>query len=221
MLKKLAGNYFTNNGCITCLATYRLALQGGHHPNGAEDVTAALEWIQANISKYGGDPSKVVVMGQSAGGYHLLTAMLLGYLDKPLLRAAVTLSAPFTVGVSIPDRAKALMDWFQTDKAFEVNCRYGPLALFRQQYFGTADKAPKEKLPCELLMMVSEYEADEILNGTWEFVAAYKERFGKLPVLEVMKGHNHVSYCMGFGLEDPDYERVGRRLLGFIKESTQ
>lgn len=219
--RNLAGNYFTTHGCITCLATYRLALQGGHHPNGAEDVTAALEWIQANISKYGGDPSKVVAMGQSAGGYHIFSAMVLGYLDKPLLRAAVTLSAPLTVAISDPTRAKVMMDWFQTDNVFEANCRYGPLALFRQQYFGTADKAPRKTLPCELLMMVGEYEADEILDGTWEFVDAYKKRFGKLPVLEVMKGHNHVSYCMGLGLEDPDYERVGRRLLGFVKDFTQ
>lgn len=26
------GNYFTSNGFVTCLVTYRLALQGGHHP---------------------------------------------------------------------------------------------------------------------------------------------------------------------------------------------
>lgn len=215
------GNYFTANGCITCLATYRLALQGGHHPNGAEDVAGALKWIQANIAQYGGDPTKVVAMGQSAGGYHLFTALTLGYLDEPgLLRGAVTLSAPFTVSVAQPERAKAMMEWFQTDKPYEVNARWSPLALFRREFFGTTEKAGRDKFPCELLMMVGELEADEILEGTWEFVADYKKRFGKLPLLEVMKGHNHVSYCFGFGLEDPDYERVGKRLLGFVKEFT-
>lgn len=219
------GNYFTANGCITCLATYRLALQGGHHPSGAEDVAAALTWIQANITKYGGDPSKVVAMGQSAGGYHLFTAMTLGYLDAqpPLLRGAVTLSAPFTVSVAQPERAKVLMDWFNTDKTYEVNARYSPLALFQQEFFGNdgGAKAGREGFPCELLVMVGELEADEILDGTWEFVSAYKKRFGKLPVLEVLRGQNHVSYCFGLGLEEPDYERVGKRLLEFVKEFTQ
>lgn len=165
-------------------------------------------------------------MGQSAGGYHLFTAMTLGYLDgneTSLLRAAVTLSAPFTVSVAQPERAHAMMDWFQTDRPYEVNARWGPLALFRQAFFGTAadnGKAGRDKLPCELLMMVGELEADEILEGTWEFVGEYKKRFGKLPVLEVLRGQNHVTYCFGLGLEDPDYERVGRRLLGFVKEFT-
>ncbi|CAN8102661.1 unnamed protein product [Discula destructiva] len=223
------GNYFTANGCITCLSTYRLALQGGHHPDGAEDVRDALKWIQANIAQYGGDPTKVVAVGQSAGGYHLFSALALGYLDagagggsgKSMLRAAVTLSAPFTVSVEQPERAQAMMDWFQTDKAHEVNARFGPLALFRQAFLGSAEKPGRDALPCELLLMVGELEADEILEGTWEFVAAYKARFGKLPLLEVLKGHNHITYCFGLGLDEPDYERVGKRLLGFVKEYTQ
>lgn len=161
-------------------------------------------------------------MGQSAGGYHLFSALTLGYLDEPgLLRGAVTLSAPFTVSVAQPERAKAMMEWFQTDKPYEVNARWGPLALFRREFFGTTEKAGREKFPCELLMMIGELEADEILEGTWEFVADYKKRFGKLPVLEVLRGQNHVSYCFGIGLEDPEYERVGKRLLGFVKEFTQ
>lgn len=113
------------------------------------------------------------------------------------------------------------MSWFQTDKAYEVNARFGPLALFRQEFFGSGQKAGREGFPCELLLLVGELEADEILDGTWEFVAAYKQRFGKLPLLEVARGHNHVSYCFGLGLEEPDYERVGKRLLEFVKEFTQ
>lgn len=164
-------------------------------------------------------------MGQSAGGYHLFTAMVLGYLDKdaskPLLRGAVSLSAPFTVGVTDPARVQVLTDWFATDKVFEVNGRFSPLALFRQQLYGTAGTAPREKLPCGLLVLVGEFEADEILEGTWEFVAEYKKRFGKLPLLEVMEGHNHVSYGFGLGLEAPEYEKTGRRLVEAVREFTQ
>lgn len=220
--KTTPGNYFTANGFITCLSTYRLALQGGHHPHGAEDVRGALQWIQANIAQHGGDATKVVALGQSAGGYHLFTALTLGYLDAPgLLRAAVTLSAPFTTSVAAPERATAMMSWFQTDRPHEVNARFGPLALFQQEFWGGQERAGREGFPCELLLMVGEYEADEILEGTWEFVAAYKRRFGKIPVLEVLKGQNHISYCLGLGLQEPEFERIGKRLVGFVKEFTQ
>lgn len=42
--------------------------QGGHSGNYAYlDQNAALKWINANVDKFGGDPGKVVITGQSAG----------------------------------------------------------------------------------------------------------------------------------------------------------
>jgi para-nitrobenzyl esterase len=35
---------------------------------GAMDMVAALEWVQANIDRFGGDPSRVMIFGQSGGG---------------------------------------------------------------------------------------------------------------------------------------------------------
>ena len=32
-----------------------------------DDQVAALQWIKRNISKFGGDPAKVIISGQSAG----------------------------------------------------------------------------------------------------------------------------------------------------------
>jgi acetyl esterase/lipase len=48
-----------------------------------EDAAAAVAWAFKNISKYGGDPKKIVVSGHSAGGY--LTCMI--GLDKKYLAA--------------------------------------------------------------------------------------------------------------------------------------
>jgi len=47
-----------------------------------KDQTAAMQWVQRNIDKFGGDPSKVLIFGESAGGgsvtYHLISPMSKG-----------------------------------------------------------------------------------------------------------------------------------------------
>jgi acetyl esterase/lipase len=48
-----------------------------------DDAAAATAWVFKNISKYGGDPKKIIVSGHSAGGY--LTCMI--GLDKKYLAA--------------------------------------------------------------------------------------------------------------------------------------
>ncbi len=54
-------------GWVVVTVNYRLAPK---HPWPAqiEDVTAALAWTRGHIADYGGDPSRIVVSGASAGG---------------------------------------------------------------------------------------------------------------------------------------------------------
>ncbi len=69
------------------------AEQGGHSGNyGIMDQTAALRWIKANIGAFGGDPDKVVIMGQSAGAYSVV-AQLFSPAAKGLFRGAVMSSS--------------------------------------------------------------------------------------------------------------------------------
>ena len=49
---------------------YRLAPESTW-PSGIEDLTAAVAWLKANIARYGGDPSKIVLWGHSAGAAHV------------------------------------------------------------------------------------------------------------------------------------------------------
>lgn len=219
------GRYFAGRGHVACVVTYRLAFQGAHFPDGAADVAAALRWVRDNVHQWRGDPSRVVALGQSAGGSHLASAMFLGLLDvqgedPPLLRGAVLLSAAFG---SDPDGAMypVLREYFQTDDKGEIATRWGPGALFRQEFFGSHDRAPRGALPCELLVLWAEWEFEEIMAGSLEWFGDYRRRFRRLPAVEVMRGHNHVSYCFGLGLEAEEYERTGRRLVEFVRDVTR
>ena len=52
----------------------------------------ALEWVQANIESFGGDPSKVTLMGQSAGAasvaMHLISPNSNGLYSKAIMQSA-------------------------------------------------------------------------------------------------------------------------------------
>lgn len=63
--------------------------QEGHSGNeGYLDQNAALRWIRRNIAKFGGDPAKVLITGQSAGAGSVSQQMY-SPLSKGLFRAAV------------------------------------------------------------------------------------------------------------------------------------
>ena len=69
-----------NRKLAVVAVNYRLSPKV-NSPAYVDDAAAAVAWVFKNISKYGGDPEKIVVSGHSAGGY--LAAMI--GLDKHYL----------------------------------------------------------------------------------------------------------------------------------------
>ncbi|QKJ20608.1 carboxylesterase/lipase family protein [Microbacterium hominis] len=75
------GAAFNRDGVVTVTVSYRLGFDGFGHIAGApsnrgvRDWIAALEWVQANIRAFGGDPGQVTIAGQSAGGGAVMTLL--------------------------------------------------------------------------------------------------------------------------------------------------
>jgi para-nitrobenzyl esterase len=76
--------------------------QGGHSGNyGYLDQNAALKWVNRNIAKFGGDPAKVIISGQSAGAGSVVQ-QIFSPLSKGLFRGAVMLSGCNWTGENAP-----------------------------------------------------------------------------------------------------------------------
>lgn len=99
------GDAFARDGIVTVVISYRLGFDGFALIEGApsnravRDWLAALEWVRDEIAAFGGDPGRVTLAGQSAGGGAVLT--LLGMpRASGLFHAALAIS-PALVNVPV------------------------------------------------------------------------------------------------------------------------
>lgn len=70
-----AGRAIAALGYVTVIADYRL-LPEVEYPTFLDDGLMALEWVTANIAEYGGDQSRIALMGHSAGAYNAMMLAL-------------------------------------------------------------------------------------------------------------------------------------------------
>ncbi len=110
------------------------AEQGGTSGNyGTMDQTAALQWLHDNIASFGGDPDKVVIMGQSAGARSVATQMF-APAARGLFRAGVMSS-----GCNLRSPATTL------GQAEQVGVQF-------QQAVGAADLAAMRNVPADRIL---------------------------------------------------------------------
>jgi para-nitrobenzyl esterase len=137
------GSTLAQKGVIVVTPNYRLGALGFlAHPGldnesarnasgnyGILDQQAALAWVQKNIGAFGGDPSRVTLFGQSAGGESVLIHVASPE-SKWLFQQAIGESGPFWADGAIINATHSKADAEQFGVAYAESLGYsGPDAI--------------------------------------------------------------------------------------------
>lgn len=117
------GAAFNRDGVVTVSISYRLGFEGfgwiadAPTNRGLLDQIEALRWVRRSIAAFGGDPDRVTIAGQSAGG-----ASVLALMSSPLARGLFQRAIPQS-GAALElklERAE------QIGRDFAANCEVEP-----------------------------------------------------------------------------------------------
>ena len=123
-------NFNYRVGAFGYMAHPELTAESPHHASGNYallDQVAALQWINRNIARFGGDPSKVVITGQSAGAGSV-SMLQASPLAKGLFRGVVAMSGAATGGGG---RTRSLAEAEKTGLQMQAALKAGSLADMR------------------------------------------------------------------------------------------
>jgi len=178
------GNFAVLCGYVGVTITYRLA-PAHPWPAGSEDVAAAVKWLRANIASHGGDPTRIFLMGQSAGAVHVA-----GYVADKRLHAP---DGPAIAGALM---ISGIYDVAQSDA--------NP---FHLAYYGDARASWPERstlgglttTDVPLFFSVSEFDGADFQKQAALLVAALTRARGRFPEMHWLAGHNHLSPVLAVG----------------------
>ncbi len=194
------GAWAVRNGWVGVTITYRLA-PGHTWPSGAQDVAAAVQWVRDNIAAHGGDPSRIVVAGHSAGCVHVasyLAGQGAGTLDG--VRGAGLLSGFYQIA-DLGERGEPELSYFGDRPSAEVNTLPGLVDSEVPLIFAIAERDPW-------------FSQGQIAALT----AAWFARKGTVPPVIWSEGHNHISQIGSVGVDDL---ALGAQLARFVNRVTQ
>ncbi len=191
------GGFFARQGFACVIPNYRLA-PAFAWPSGGADVKAALDWCCANIARFGGDPQRIHLIGQSAGAAHVATALFHpDFAVDSALASAVLFNGPY--------------DATDMPAAENLAAYFGPEGAGRRE---RSPLAHVRKTDLPLLIGAAEFDPAFLAFPSFRVADALTKANGRSPAFLWLAGHNHVSCVFAIGSPSDD---LGPELAKFMR----
>jgi acetyl esterase len=193
---KNIGYYFSLNNILTVIPSYRLAPEH-KWPSGPEDVANVIRWVWLNAKKFGGDTSRIFLMGHSAGATHVSNYLYFNKFHSGIdITGAVLMSGAFYDAKNISGPCTA---YYGEDKLMYPS-------------FSIIDKIHNSKV--SLFIIYSELDPPEFdFQSILLFNTVYNY-YGECPFIKRIINHNHISEVMHLNTGD---NSIGPDIISFIK----
>lgn len=204
------GWHFARRGIVTVLANYRLAPECPW-PSGPQDVVAVWSCLREQLPAWGGDPDRIVLMGESAGAAHVAAATLMRRFqpaaDAWRIAGAVLLSGPYNA--VLEGLARAQLGIPTPDPRNDAYIGPEPTQWKTASIVEQVDAAP-----FPLLISFAERDLLQMQVQASELFARLVTAHGFSPELMLVREHNHFSQGMSIGTDD---DSVSGPVLRFLR----
>jgi len=213
---------FTGAGYVFASVDYRLSPDPPdppyppdriRFPDQPDDVGEAIGWIDRNVSAYGGDPSRIILIGHSAGAQLVaLVSTDSGYVarwgvDPDHLLGTIPLDGAYdiaaTIASAVPQRRPLYYNAFATPAENAIDGAW--------QAASPIDSAGPEDPP---MLIVTQQANPRRTAASEAFAAALGP--GRGDVLAVPYDHGGINRAVGSAADDPAGETDA--IMGFIDE---
>ena len=179
------GEALAARGVIVVSVAYRLGVFGWlSHPDmniqnaGLHDLIAALDWVSENIAAFGGDPSRIVVSGESAGAdnaVHLalspaMSGKLAGVIHQSAgwsVTSTLSRDTGFALGRKLADYHLGPDGEFESlKKLAAADLLESQVKLFSAHYFSPIPDAETLPIPLEDIVVEGTFPKLDLIIGS-------------------------------------------------------
>lgn len=172
------GQEIAKEGVICVTVNYRLNVFGYNADEGAQnlafyDMICAIEWVKQNISAFGGDPSRITLMGQSAGAISIQNLVLLPKV-KEMVQGSIMLSGGGSVrGIFAPKSLKRAKRFFARVRKDLQARELDPKTCNAQDLYLAWYRQNKKNLALSMLSTMPVFDDEIVRKDLYE--NAYKD----------------------------------------------